>query len=112
HPEYDVLCLMANDAAGLERAVAEALRLAPAAPGPLPPVPPPVAPAVAWSAPVTVSSQATSQITPAITWMTNNEMINSMVFDPAGNLYIGTWGHGKNLYSLDAKGQHRFARHL
>ena len=38
--------------------------------------------------------------------------MQDLQFDPAGNVYAVTWGHGKNLFSLKPDGTERFSRHL
>ena len=44
--------------------------------------------------------------------MGTNEMVLDLKHDKAGNAYVITWGHGKNLYSFDPQGKLRFSRLL
>ncbi len=103
HYAHDTLCLIANDSAGLEHNI-EALL------GDLPE--PPALPVAHYGADqVAESAQATAE--PAATaGLGTNELVQDLQFDPAGNVYAITWGHGKNLYSLKPDGTERFSRHL
>jgi outer membrane protein assembly factor BamB len=100
---HDTLCVIGNDAAGLQRAVDRLL-------GELPDSP-------------TVASQkfgegraiegaTVSPAAPATGALGTNEMVMDLQFDRSGNAYAITWGHGKNLYSLAPDGKPRFSRHL
>jgi outer membrane protein assembly factor BamB len=104
HPDHDTLCLVANDAEGLRKAVAALLGNIPASAQPPAPAP--------FAGKKSVVSAEATPVTPAIRYMGNNELVNDIRFDAAGNLYVITWGHGDNLYSLDPAGQVRFTRFL
>lgn len=103
HWKYDALCLTADSAADMRQAVASLLAEIPAPPKPAPPehVPPSVA-----------ESTGTSPAAAPQAFTGNNEQIVDMQADKAGNLYLITWGHGNNLYSLDPDGKLRFTRYL
>ena len=103
HFRYDTLCLLANDVAGIKQSMATILR-------PLPVTAEPQA--IAFTAPQTVESAERTPATPAASYMDSNEMVLDMQFDKAGNAYVITWGHGKNLYSLTPDGKIRFSLFL
>jgi len=103
HYAHDTLCLIANDEVGLNLAAEAAFADAPRK-APLP------EPRFA-GAKETRSEQATP-ITPAASFGGTNELVLDIKFDDAGNAYAITWGHGKNLYSVDPDGKLRFARFL
>ena len=109
HFAHDTLCLIANDAAGMQAAV-DAL-FAAAAPAAAPPVAEAGEPQAAAVEHTAADTGATAAV-PVTTKMGTNEMIEHLKFDAAGNLYLGTWGHGNNFYSLDKNGAVRFARRL
>jgi len=110
HWKYDTLCVVANEREGLRAAVDRIL----------------ADPALTDAAPVAaVESRPTAYGEPeqqegreqavrqsAVSFMGNNEYVLDMKFDKAGNIYLNTWGHGDNLYSLDAQGKLRFSRRL
>ncbi|MBI2190538.1 MAG: PQQ-like beta-propeller repeat protein [Planctomycetes bacterium] len=104
HAKHDTLCLIAQDSAGLVQLVQSTLG---DVPEPRPEDALSYAPA---SEPI--ESKDSPSSTPALEFMGNNEMVTDIQMDRAGNLYATTWGHGKNLYSLDAGGKLRFARAL
>ena len=102
HWKYDTLCLIANDAPNMRKA-ADLLLMGLPATGPK------------WMPPAyeNVPMQTESRAERAGTDFTgNNEQVLDLKFDRAGNMYIITWGHGDNLYSLDPGGKLRFSRHL
>ncbi len=110
HWKYDTLCLVANHAEGVRQAVSRVLedpaltgaaRVAEAAPKP-----------AAYGPSVPKDGRETMARAAATNFMGNNEYVIDMKFDAAGNLYVITWGHGDNLYSLDPKGNLRFSRRL
>lgn len=104
HWKYDTLCLVANDAEGMLRA-AEALT----ADMPVKPIPP--SPTFSGSV-VEAVGDALLPVEPALDYMGNNEMVSDIDFDAAGNLYLTTWGHGDNIFSLDPMGKVRFSKYL
>lgn len=104
HPNYDTLCLVANDVEGMRKAVSVLLGDLPSSAKPPPPGP--------FAGKKSVTSAEARPITPALSKMGNNEMVNGIQFDAAGNLYVITWGHGDNLYALDNAGKVRFTRFL
>ena len=102
--QYDTLCLLANDAASARLAV-KAL-LAPAATAAAPAVP-------GWGAEqATTTNEPPAPAAPPAATVGNNELITDVQFDAAGNLYVTTWGHAKNLYALAPDGKARFSRYL
>jgi outer membrane protein assembly factor BamB len=103
HFAHDTLVLVANEAVGLGRAVD---RLMGAFEDPRP------AAGARYDAPRTVRSAEAKSVVGALDYGGTNELVMALEFDPAGNLYASTWGHGKNLYSLGPDGRLRFARHL
>jgi outer membrane protein assembly factor BamB len=103
HFAHDTLCLIANEAEGLNRAVDRLFGGFEE--------PHSVATSRYDSERVVRSSDVKRSV-PALEYGGSNELILDLQFDPAGNLYAGTWGHGKNLYSLTPEGRLRFARHL
>jgi outer membrane protein assembly factor BamB len=110
HWKYDTLLLVANDAEGVRRAVSRILE-DPALTGTARPAD--AAPKLAsYGQPVTKEGRDTAAQTAATNFKGNNEYIIDMKFDAAGNIYVITWGHGDNLYSLDTKGNLRFSRRL
>lgn len=110
HWNYDTLLMVANDREGVTRAVSRILD-DPALTG-KPPVAEAAPKPVAYGPPETKEGRDAAARTPAVDFMGNNEYILDMKFDAAGNIYIITWGHGDNLYSLDPKGNLRFSRRL
>ena len=105
HPDFDTLCLVANDAEGMRQAMAAALGGAADAPPP--------APAAAGFAPGHRAGDARPvPVPPPSERVGNNEMITDIRFDAAGNSYATTWGHGDNLYSLDREGAYRYSLNL
>ena len=115
HFAHDTLCLVANDVNGLRTAVNSLLDHAKQ---PADQLAKPAATAlVPANVKLTAKGELTSgeKVTPiasALTKLGTNEMVEGIQFDPAGNLYAITWGHGNNLYALDAKGKIRFSRLL
>lgn len=105
HWQFDTLCLVANDAPGMRAAVAALLAAAPPAKLKAAPV------AFKPAAPPVVSGAAQAQ-PPAFSFAGNNEMVSAVEFGPAGNLFVTTWGHGDNVYSLTPSGEVRFSRYL
>jgi len=103
HYAYDTLCLIANDAAGMRSAVQALLKGVPDKPAQKQPV---------YVDSRRARSKGISPTTPAIAFMGNNELILDVQFDAAGNMYMITWGHGNNIYSLDPAGKLRLTRHL
>ena len=101
--KFDTLCLIANDAIQLktltERLMADV------------PIKEPPAPQK-YREPKVVESSKTTPATPARAFLTNDEQIVDVKLDRNGNVFIITWGHGKNLYSLGPNGKLRFAKHL
>ncbi|MFM9195566.1 MAG: hypothetical protein ACKOWG_07480, partial [Planctomycetia bacterium] len=113
HFAHDTLCLIANDAAGLQAAVDAVVAAATSAGATSA-----AAGSTAAARPAepafdrTASDGGVRETVPVTTKLGTNEMIEHLRFDAAGNLYLGTWGHGNNLYSLDKTGGLRFARRL
>ncbi|MBM4144475.1 MAG: hypothetical protein FJ225_12930, partial [Lentisphaerae bacterium] len=110
HWKHDALLMVANDGEGVKRAVSRILE-DPAITGKPPaaeaaPKPP------SYGRPETKEGREAAAGTPAVTFMGNNEYVLDMKFDAAGNIYVITWGHGDNLYSLDPAGNLRFSRRL
>ena len=103
HWKYDTLCLIANDTAGMQKVVETLLATLPSNPERRP---------VTYEKKISVASSGITQIAPATSFMGNNELVLDMKFDKAGNVYVITWGHGDNLYSLDPSGKLRFSRQL
>jgi outer membrane protein assembly factor BamB len=103
HWNFDTLCLVANDVEGMRRAV-DAL-LAP---------PPAVArtPDSQYGPAEKIEGRDALSLPSALSFLGNNEYVLDMKFDKAGNIYLITWGHGDNLYSLDPAGRLRFSRRL
>jgi outer membrane protein assembly factor BamB len=115
HYAHDTLCLIANDAPAMELNVQWITAALSAQHGVASrqdsgkdtgetPVPP--------DGSKDLAGAERSAIVPATAFMGTNELVEDLQFDPAGNLYAITWGHGKNLYSLTPAGRPRFARHL
>lgn len=105
HPDFDTLCLIANDAAGMRHAVRAAL----GGQADTPPAP------LATSPYARARSAADAKLDtapPPADKVGNNEMVTDLRFDAAGNSYLTTWGHGDNLYSFDPDGAFRFSRYL
>ena len=103
HYAHDTLCLIAGDTEGFRQVVDRLLKGIPVAPPPKPP---------SYGAETTRSSDKGVPSVAPVTFMGTNEMVVDVQFDQKGNLYIITWGHGKNLYSLGPTGKLRFCRHL
>ena len=103
HYAFDTLCLNANDAAGIERAIQQLLAELPSKPTP---------PAAKFGDLATSRGESHTDVQPAIAATGTNEQVQDVQFDAAGNLYAITWGHGKNLYSLTPDGQMHFSRFL
>ena len=57
-------------------------------------------------------ASATSPFRGFADFLGNNEQVQDIQFDKAGNAWCRTWGHGCSLYSLDPQGNVRFARHF
>ena len=128
HYAHDTLCLIAADERGLALAVDAFLRQFPArshsAKAPSVATAPTLdahtsgfprmaqLPELSFAAPATTPSQETLAIDPAVRFAGTNELILDARFDGDGNIYIITWGHGKNLYSFTPDGASRFARFL
>lgn len=113
HFAHDTLCLIANDAAGMKAAVdaVVALKTSPEAKAGERPAQADARPLAA-AVERTMADGGVTPATPVSTKLGTNEMIEHLQFDAAGNVYLGTWGHGNNLYSLDKNGAARFARRL
>jgi len=103
HWKHDALCLAADTAADMRQAIASLLAEIPAPSDP---------PSPRRAAPTVAEGTDTTPAAAPQTLTGNNEQIVDIQADKAGNLYIVTWGHGDNLYSLDADGKLRFTRHL
>ncbi len=104
HFAYDTLCLIANDGDGLRRCVDQLFTDLPAVANIAKP---------AYGAPVTVqSADAPPAATPPASAYSTNELVKDLQFDKAGNAYVITWGHGKNLYSIAPDGKLRFSLFL
>jgi outer membrane protein assembly factor BamB len=104
HPKFDTLCLVANDGDSVRGVVSRVLE------GPASAEKPPAAPS--YGQPEKRESHETITLPSALSFMGNNEYVLDIKLDAATNLYIITWGHGDNLYSLDPKGNLRFSRRL
>ncbi len=103
HWNYDTLCVVANDADGMRRAVDRLLE---------PPPPAAKSPDITYGAAEKFDGRETPPLPSALSFLGNNEYVLDMKFDAAGNIYLITWGHGDNLYSLDPAGKLRFSRRL
>ncbi|HEY7425440.1 MAG TPA: PQQ-binding-like beta-propeller repeat protein, partial [Gemmataceae bacterium] len=100
---HDTLCLIANDAAGMTKAIE---RLTGDWPDP------PALPAPSYGSERPADNANHTATVPATAALGTNELVMDAQFDRKGNLYVITWGHGKNLYSLAPDGKPRFSRHL
>jgi|GEM_PF-1812647 len=110
HWNYDTLCLVANDGDGVSRVVSRVLE-DPALTGATRAAEaPPKRPS--YEKPDQREGGDTVEQKPATSFMGNNEYVIDMKFDVAGNIYVITWGHGDNLYSLDPQGKLRFSMRL
>lgn len=105
HFKYDTLCVLANDAAGLRRGTEQLFAALPAAPA---------LGAPQFGTPTAAESATpTPTVAPApVTFTNTNEGVHDLQFDKAGNAYVITWGHGKNLYSVAPDGKLRFSLFL
>lgn len=103
HFAHDTLCVIGNDASSLQAAIEQLL-------GDLPPARSPATPAL--GAPAAATGNQATPLASAVGFMGTNDTVLDVRFDPHGNLYAITWGHGKNLYSLAPDGEARFSRHL
>lgn len=106
HYAHDTLCLIANDADSMKRNIELLLSDTPGTAGPGRRNGPTYGDAQK------VTSDRASAVTPVTSFMGTNELVMDIQFDKSGNLYIITWGHGKNVYSLTPDGKLRFSRHL
>jgi outer membrane protein assembly factor BamB len=109
HWNFDTLLVVANDGEGTKRAVSRLLE-DPALTGK--PTAAEAAPKPSYSQPEAKEGRESVARTPAVNFMGNNEYVLDMKFDASNNVYVITWGHGDNLYSLDPKGALRFSRRL
>ena len=109
HWKYDTLLMVANDSEGVRSAVSRVLEEPVKAGGAA--VETAVKPK-AYGQPKQKEGRETPEQKPALSFMGNNEYVLDIKFDAAGNLYMITWGHGDNLYSLDPQGKLRWSRRL
>ncbi|MCJ8332537.1 MAG: hypothetical protein HRT89_23060, partial [Lentisphaeria bacterium] len=72
----------------------------------------PTRPATTYGKPQVHESRETVKRVAPMSYMGSNEYVLDVKFDAAGNIYVITWGHGDNLYSLDPKGKLRFSKRL
>jgi hypothetical protein len=100
-PAFDTLCLLGDTPAAVRACIQAAL-----APRPATAAPP------TFGAPQTWGSSQPTTVAIARGVVGNNSYVNGMAFDSAGNLFLTTWGHGDNLYSLAPDGTMRFHRFL
>jgi len=109
HWNFDTLLVVANDGEGVKRAVSRVLE-DPALTGKTPAAE--AASKPSYGQPEAKEGREVAARTPAVNFMGNNEYVLDMKFDASSNVYVITWGHGDNLYSLDPKGNLRFSRRL
>ena len=112
HWKYDTLCVVANDGDSVRRAVDRLLEQSPAATTANASTTEKAQAAISYGAPEKVDGRESLARPSAMSFLGNNEYILDMKFDAAGNIYLITWGHGDNLYSLDPAGKLRFSRRL
>jgi len=104
HFSYDTLCLVANESEGMKRNVETILSSIPF---------PKITPPPSESSPSKLAESNQSTTAPGVLEkMGTNEMVVDLKFDTGGNLYVITWGHGKNLYSFAPDGKLRFSKFL
>jgi len=104
HYGHDTLCLIANESEGMKRN-AEAILSSIS----MPQIP---VPSSEQAEPRLAEGTTPTQVPGLLEKTGTNEMVVDIKFDKAGNLYVITWGHGKNLYSFTPDGKLRFSKFL